>query len=513
MSAPQQTVTVLISLMLVASAVAMGTKWVRVPYTVALVVVGLLISPIHFLPTIHISPDLILMIFLPALIFEAAWNIRLSELRANLVPVLILAVAGVLLSVGVIATVLRLGAGLTWSAGILFGAMISATDPVSVVAMFRKLGLPARLTTIIEGESLLNDGTAVVVFQIVAGIVLGTTALSPGQLVWESIRQFGVIALGGLAVGVMVGFAASALTSHFDDHLLEITLTTITAYASFLLGEALHVSPVMAVLVAGLVVGNYGRRTGMSATTQVAVTAFWEYAAFVVNSLMFLLIGLEIPLSILAQNLWPVLWGVAAVLLSRAAAIYLLLPVSGRFSEKIPAQWQHVMFWGGLRGALSIALALSLPLATAGRSVMTAMVFGAVMFSLLVQGLTMTPLLRWLGFTSKRLGTAEYEHLNALLLLVAARAEELARMRRLGLLRPSICDRLEKETTASGACIRERLTFLVSEDKVTEQEQLDLIRRRLAQVQKARLSGLRREEMVSEESYRTLNVELESGPV
>jgi CPA1 family monovalent cation:H+ antiporter len=270
------TITVFIALLLVASGVAMATKWVRVPYTLALIIVGLVISPMHFLPIVHVSPELILLIFLPALLFEAAWNLKLDHLRENWLPILTLAVVGVAVSVGVVGAVLHFGIGLGWSSALLFGAMISATDPVSVLALFKRLGAPKRLTAIVENESLFNDGTAVVFFRIILGIVIGTTAGSAGDLALHSLREFCLVVFGGVAIGATIGILASVLTSYFDDHLLEITLTTIVAYGSFLIAESLHVSPVIAVLAAGLIIGNYGRQRGMSPTTQVAVNSFWE---------------------------------------------------------------------------------------------------------------------------------------------------------------------------------------------------------------------------------------------
>ena len=392
-------VSSLMALLLIASAVAMATKWVRVPYTLALVIVGLVISPMHFLPEVHISPELILLIFLPALLFNAAWNLKLSDLRANALPIVTLAVVGVCLSTGVVGLILHLAVGLSWSLAFLFGAMISATDPVSVLALFKSFGLPQQLATLVEGESLFNDGTAVVVFRIVLSFVIGTTVPSAGGLVWNSVLEFGLVVLGGIAVGAVVGFTGSTLTSYFDDHLLEITLTTIAAYGSFLAAEWCRVSPVIAVLVAGLVIGNYGREKGMSANTQVAVNSFWEYAAFVVNSLVFLLIGLEMHLPQLATDAKLVAWGILAMLISRVVAVYGLLPLTNYFGPRVSLPWQHVLFWGGLRGSLSVALVLSLPAAVPDHQRFVLMIFGAVLFSLLVQGLTVGPLLRWLGLS------------------------------------------------------------------------------------------------------------------
>ena len=394
MSTAHFTITALIVLLLIASAVAMATKWVPVPYTVALVIVGLAISPFSFRPAVHISPDLIWLIFLPPLLFEASWNLKLDSLRANLIPILSLAFVGVGLSFGIIGLILHYAAGLGWSSSLLFGALISATDPVSVLALFKKLGAPLRLTIIVEAESLFNDGAAAVVFRILLGIVIGAATFNfKVPLAVSSVAWFLLATIGGVLVGALIGFAASALTGRFDDHLLEVTLTTISAYGTFIVADALYVSPVIAVVVVGIVIGNYGRRRKMSPNTQVAVDSFWEYAAFVANSLVFLLIGLEIPLALLLQHWLLILWAILAMTVARAMSVYGLFPIIHRFTERVAGRWQHIIFWGGLRGSLSIALALSLPATVPGRVELVAMTFGAVTFSLLLQGLTISPLM------------------------------------------------------------------------------------------------------------------------
>jgi len=394
MSTAHFTITALIVLLLIASAVAMATKWVPVPYTVALVIVGLAISPFSFRPAVHISPDLIWLIFLPPLLFEASWNLKLDSLRANLIPILSLAFVGVGLSFGIIGLILHYAAGLGWSSSLLFGALISATDPVSVLALFKKLGAPLRLTIIVEAESLFNDGAAAVVFRILLGIVIGAATFnSKVPLAVSSVAWFLLATIGGVLVGALIGFAASALTGRFDDHLLEVTLTTISAYGTFIVADALYVSPVIAVVVVGIVIGNYGRRRKMSPNTQVAVDSFWEYAAFVANSLVFLLIGMEIPLALLLQHWLLILWAILAMTVARAMSVYGLFPIIHRFTERVAGRWQHIIFWGGLRGSLSIALALSLPATVPGRVELVAMTFGAVTFSLLLQGLTISPLM------------------------------------------------------------------------------------------------------------------------
>ena len=492
------TITVFIALLLVASGVAMAAKWVRVPYTLMLVIVGLIISPMHFLPPVHVSPELILLIFLPALLFEAAWNLNLSHLRENLIPILMLAVPGVVISVGIIGAILHFGTGLSWNLALLFGAMISATDPVSVLALFKKLNLPGRLTTIVEGESLFNDGTAVVIFRILVGIVIGTTAGSTGQLVWSSLREFGVVVFGGLALGAGIGFLASTLTSYFDDHLLEITLTTIAAYGSFLMAEALHVSPVIAILITGLVMGNYGKRVGMSPSTQVAVNSFWEYAAFVVNSLVFLLIGLEMQLSTLAENIRPIAWGIASILVARAVAVYGLSPLSNRLDEPVPLRWQHIFFWGGLRGSLSIALVLSLPTTLPGRSQLVAMVFGTVIFSLLAQGLSIAPLISLLKFARREPVAREYELLQGQLLADTAAIAEVDNLRKRGMISARVHEMLQNDLKKSHKELSDNLAQLDAADLAVEQEQLRRLRRHLINVKKARLVELFREGILPE---------------
>lgn len=504
MSETHHTVTVLIALLLVSSGVAMATKWLRVPYTLLLVLVGLFISPMHFLPTVHISPDLILLVFLPALLFEAAWNLRLDHLRQNLVPILTLAIAGVVLSVGVVGGIIHLAVGLPLSTSMLFGAVISATDPVSVLAIFKKLNLPTRLSTIVEGESLFNDGTAVVVFRIILGVVIGVVPDSTLALTLGSLREFVVVVFGGVVVGAVVGIVASTLTSRFEDYLLEITLTTIAAYGSFVAAEQLHVSPVIAVLIAGLVIGNHGRRTGMSATTQVAVNAFWEYAAFVVNSLVFLLIGMEVQLGALVGDIEAIIWAIVAMLAGRTVAVYGLAPVLGIMRQAVPFRWQHVLAWGGLRGSLSIALVLSIPSSVPGRPLLVSMVFGAVLFSLLVQGLTMSRLLRVLGFSQAESRVVEYEILQSQLMADTAAIAEIERLRSEGTVTDRLYQEIKQPIDESREALATKLSEFGKDVRMLEREQLRRLEARLGDVRKARIAELWREGLLSDQGYEVL---------
>jgi CPA1 family monovalent cation:H+ antiporter len=406
----------LLELLLAVLVIAMVTKRVRAPYTVALVAAGLALGLLPQLSGIVLTPELILTSFLPVLLFEGAYNLPSHRLRGNLAPITLLAVPGVLLGAVATGALVHWLLGLPWPVAILFGAIVSATDPVSVLALFRQLGAPHRLSTIIEGESLFNDGTAFVLFTILlAAITEGGLEVAGGA------ATFATEVLGALALGSAAGYLGSLLLRTVDDYLLEITATFIAAYGTFLLAQRLHFSPVIAVVMAGLFFGNYGVATAMSDRTNAAVSLTWEFAGFLANSLIFLLIGLALDPGILLDAWWVVLVAFGASLAGRALSVYTLSPLlRGRFH--VPVRFRHVMVWGGLRGALSLALVLSLPLTLQGgepfpqRELLQAMTFGVVGVSILLQGLTMGPLLGRLGLLQEAADArvpeppAEYEY-------------------------------------------------------------------------------------------------------
>jgi len=401
---PTSGIEFLVWLLIAAAIIAMLAKRLRIPYTVALVFGGLLLGAVR-IPLLSplqsgnrpdwLTPDVILILFLPALVFEGSVKLDLRELLRNSVPLLLLANAGVLLASFATGYLVHWLIGLPVLVALLFGSIISATDPISVLAIFKDLKVNKRLSLIIEGESLLNDGTAVVLFGIVFGVVVAEKFSVP-----RGVAQYLLAVAGGAILGSALGYVASRITGAVDDLQIEITLSTILAYGSYLLAFHLHLSGVIATASAGLILGNFGSKTGMSVRTRTAMESFWEYVSFVMNSLVFLLIGLEIHVRQLLRNWSFVALAVVAMLLGRVLSVYLLIPLSNRFSEKISFRWQPVIVWGGLRGALALALALSLPSTFLYREQILDLTFGVVIFSIVVQGLTIKPLLDLLKLPS-----------------------------------------------------------------------------------------------------------------
>ncbi len=374
-------------------------SWFRqIPYTLLLVIVGLGLAFVD-VRLVDLSPALILFIFLPPLLFEAAWNLKWSNLKQDLIPISLYAVFGVVISVGGIALGLNQLAGLSLTTALLIGASLSATDPVSVIALFRELGVPKRLTTLTEGESLFNDGMAVVAFSVLVSFSLGSTELAPAPIVLELVKVVGI----GIGMGCLIGFGLSYLTQRFDLPLVEQSLTLVSAYGTYLITEDLGGSGVIGVVTLGLILGNFGSRIGMNPRTRIIVTEFWDFLAFFVNSIVFLLIGDQIRFAVLGQNLQTIALTIGAMLLTRAVAIYGFGFISNRLvNSQIPVPDQTVLWWGGLRGSVSIALALSVPTSLPGREEVISTVFGVVLFTLLVQGLTMKPLLDQLNLLNKQ---------------------------------------------------------------------------------------------------------------
>lgn len=492
-----------IELGLVACAVAIAAKYIRIPYTIALVLAGLLLGFSQVIE-IHLSKELILLLFLPPLLFEGAIHMDLAYLRRYARPVGILALLGTLVSAAGIGAVIHYLLGLDWQTALLLGIILSPTDPVSVLAMFKQYGVPKGLQMVLEGESVFNDGIGIVLYLIALETFHGE-ALSVSGALLEFIK----VALGGAVVGGAVGYLAYRILQRLDDHLIEVMISLVLAFGSYMLAEQFHFSGVVSVVVAGLIIGNYGTVFSMSPTTRLSLINFWAVAAFIVNSAVFLLIGLDFDVSRLPANFWPIVVVIVGVLFSRALTAYGLGWLSNRFepsSRQLPLSWLHVLNWGGLRGSIPIALALGLEPAL--REVngihLPTVVFGVALFSLVVQGLTMKPLLDRLGLTRVDAQRRHFEeHLGKSLAQQAA-IEEVERMREYGEIRADLYKKTLEKLQAEQAQTHQHLERLSAEHPELGTAQESGLSRRVVLAQKAALADAVRRGVVSEEVAESL---------
>ncbi|MBW2157070.1 MAG: sodium:proton antiporter [Deltaproteobacteria bacterium] len=397
----EHAVGIYIGLLLLACLVAIVSKMVtHLPYTIFLTLVGLLIGVLGIGPEIEktgFGYHLIFFVFLPPLLFQGAFHMNLNSLLEQFWPIVCLAVPGVIVSTLLVGGLVGwLGGISSMMVAILFGALISPTDPVSVLSLFKEVGAPEDLKTIVEGESLFNDATGVVLYTILLKALLSGQEFGFGQAAYEFVK----VSVGGLLLGAVLGWIVFKIMRHIEDHLLENALCLVLAYGSFWLAEVMHLSGVIGTVIAGLMIGNYGRRLSMSVKTTNTVEIFFESIGFLINSLLFVLIGLELR-EVPANIMWMTVFvAIAAMLIARAAVSYSFYWLLNQVGTKRPKRWNHILFWGGLRGSIPIALLLNLPnegLLVTWRPVLLLAGFGCVFFSLVVQGITMKPLMLKLG--------------------------------------------------------------------------------------------------------------------
>lgn len=378
--------------LLTACVVAIITRRIGFPYVVGLVLAGVGMNLSGYRSGWELTPDLIFTAFLPPLIFEAAIHLRWDQFRREAPLVLSLAFIGTFVSAAIVATGMHWLGHWGWQASLLFGSLIAATDPVSVIAMMKEQNAERRLRFVMESESLINDGAAAVLFALCMAAATGGH-LSPGDIGLALLRTVA----GGVVCGLLVAGAVLQIARRSDDRLVELTLTALVAYGSFALAEKLDVSPVLATLTAGMLVGNWGQGRHLTAGGSQAMKGFWDFAAFLANSIIFLLIGSRTAAQPWADVLRPVVIATSLALIGRAVAIYPIGALFSRTGLAMSLPMRNLLFWGGLRGALAAALALGVPESLPEHDALIGATFAVVAFSIFVQGMTVPRLLRKSG--------------------------------------------------------------------------------------------------------------------
>ena len=492
-------VIILIILLLGATGVALITRRFHVPYVTGLVLAGLAVTDLLPRRT-GLDPSLVLNLFLPILIFEAGINTDISRLRSTFKPIALLAGPGSVLASGIIAILLKFSLGLSWIPALLLGVVLANTDTVSMIAIFKEIPVPSRLSTIVEGETLFNDAAALVLFNLILKVY------STGSLTFlEGLQDLLFISIGGMVVGLILGYLSIPVFERLDDPLSSLLLTVAVALGTFQVGQSIGVSGAVAVVVAGLIFGNLGLSRTTSASARITLLSFWEYASFSVNTFIFVLIGVEINLITLWNTLPAIVLAVLAFQAGRILTVYPLLAGLRWIDRPIPLRWQHLLFLGNIKGSLSMALALSLPTTLPGREVLIALIYGCVLVSLVVQGSSLPWVVKRLNLSKFSEAKRQIEELQAQLITSKAAQDELDSLLKSGVLPKAVYEEMRSgyQVRVAGAekLLREIYNRRPDEfdPKRGSTGKIDGIRRRLLLAEKVALTEAIRKRILSEE--------------
>src|SRR6266576_96783 len=513
-----ETELILICLVVVAL-LAIVARRTRIPHPILLTIGGVILALIPGLPEIHLEPELVFNLFLPPLLYPAAVYTSWRDFRTNLRPILLMATVLVLITMAATASLFPALTGLPLAVGFVFGALISPPDAVAALSFTQNLRVPRKIIVILEGESLVNDATSFISFRFaVAAVTTGAFSLAQASL------QFLFVAAGGICVGLAVGWLIVQLQKRLDDPPVQTLFSLLTPYVAYFSGESLHVSGILAVVIAGIYIGWRAPRI-LSGRMRLQAFPVWEMVTFILNGILFMLIGLQLPqvMNALAPGTvtraaWLAIVFVAAIVLVRFVwvfgATYLPRLLSPTFRRKNPASWQQtaLIAWTGLRGADSLAGALAIPLVLAngqpfpGRDLILLLTFCVIFGTLIVQGLTLKPLVRWLRIKDDRI-TEKEERLARLKANEAAlaRLEEIASSKRV---RPRILERLRSEYEDR---IRQLRGEAADEESVSRlfPKDFEELAREVLQTERNTVIQLRNEEAINDQALRRIQRDID----
>lgn len=504
MTLEQELIDIVLVFVIAGGVGALTAKYVDLPYTIALLITGLIFSFLGLNFGIELSHDLIILVLLPPLLFEGAQTTDIEVFKSNTIPIFLISVVGLLISI------LFLGLSVHWLFGLpilislLFASIVLPTDPVSVLALFKELGAPERLSVLVEGESLVNDGVSVVIYTTLLGLIaqgVSVEKLYSYESIFDIFSNIGLSVVGGLLAGLLIGYLGYLVMCRIDDDMTEIIITICLAYGSFLVAEHyFHVSGVLATVAVGLFIGNRGSENAMSATTKLSVFNTWETASFIVNTFIFISIGLLIPLSEIIKSIKILIPIIILVLVARAIIVYPLSELSNLITRKdISRGYQHVLVWGGLHASIPIALALGIPPSVEHRTFIQTMVFGVAGFSLIVQGLTIDNLLEKLGIVGRTKEEKMYEKLIGLGRVLDSAIEEIEKLYDKNEISQETYEKLKERYSNDKEKTRKAISSLLQDNSQLYNEQRKTARRRVYKTQKEIIYTSIREGIISEE--------------